>query len=188
MVNFTPVQNSNQGYEQQFSSHGNARRLCGGAPTSVQRGCAPGRHSGHHAWRVYPLSLLGFDAFGVSVNFATIATFGLFAFYLTLDRWFSVAFLAYAIPIAWLATVIGNDPTANTWMIAGATFVGGYIAQFIGHAVEKSVPVLLKHPIQANLAAPFFTVVEIFGLLGLREHLFDQVQREVALAREQQTA
>lgn len=135
-----------------------------------------------------PLAWLGFDAFGLRFNFAYIAAIGLFTFYMTLDRWFSLAFLAYAMPIAWLATTIGNGPTAKAWMIAGATFFGGYIAQFIGHAVEKSVPVLLKHPIQANLAAPFFTVVEIFGLLGLREQLFDQVQREVAMAREQQTA
>jgi len=39
--------------------------------------------------------------------------------------------------------------------------------------------VLVKHPIQANLAAPFFTVVEMFKILGLRDELFNQVQREI---------
>jgi uncharacterized membrane protein YGL010W len=63
--------------------------------------------------------------------------------------------------------------------IPTAAFFGGYAAQFIGHAVEKSVPVLVRHPIQANLAAPFFTVVEIFKILGLRDELFNQVQREI---------
>jgi uncharacterized membrane protein YGL010W len=52
------------------------------------------------------------------------------------------------------------------------------------HAVEKSVPVVLKHPVQANLAAPFFTVVEIFKIFGLRDDLFNEVQRRIAELRE----
>ena len=46
------------------------------------------------------------------------------------------------------------------------------------------MPVLVKHPVQANLAAPFFTVVELFKIFGLRDELFDEVQREIALRRE----
>jgi uncharacterized membrane protein YGL010W len=48
------------------------------------------------------------------------------------------------------------------------------------------MPVLVKHPVQANLAAPFFTVVEMFKLLGLREDLFNEVQRQIALRRQSQ--
>lgn len=58
-------------------------------------------------------------------------------------------------------------------------FVGGYVAQFLGHAIEKSMPVIVKHPIQANLAAPFFTVVEMFKVLGLRDDLFNAVQLRI---------
>ena len=46
------------------------------------------------------------------------------------------------------------------------------------------MPVLVKHPIQANLAAPFFTVVEMFKLLGLRDELFNEVQRQIARRRQ----
>ena len=53
----------------------------------------------------------------------------------------------------------------------------------VGHAVEKSMPVLVKHPIQANLAAPFFTVVEMFKILGLRDELFNAVQAEMSARR-----
>ena len=60
-------------------------------------------------------------------------------------------------------------------------------AQFIGHAVERSMPVLVRHPVQANLAAPFFTVVELFKLAGLREELFDEVQRQIAERRERES-
>jgi uncharacterized membrane protein YGL010W len=73
---------------------------------------------------------------------------------------------------------------ATSASIAAVLFFGGYALQFVGHAIEKSMPVLVKHPVQANLAAPFFTVVEMFKLLGLREELFDEVQRQIALRRQ----
>ena len=85
-----------------------------------------------------------------------------------------------------LAVKLGSYPGNTGWIIAAACFFGGYAAQFVGHAVEKSMPVLVKHPIQANLAAPFFTVVELFKLTGLRADLFDAVQAEIRSRRESQ--
>jgi len=125
---------------------------------------------------------------GVTINGAHVVTLILFIFYLTLDTTFSIAFLAYAIPVAWLATRIGEMPMATAGTIAATAFFGGYIAQFVGHAVEKSAPVILKHPIQANLAAPFFIVVEIFSILGLRDDLFNEVKAEIAELRQEQAA
>ncbi|MCP4300086.1 MAG: DUF962 domain-containing protein, partial [Gammaproteobacteria bacterium] len=75
------------------------------------------------------------------------------------------------------------QPMDRSGAIAAAAFFGGYAAQFIGHGVEKSMPVLVKHPIQANLAAPFFTVVEMFKILGLRDDLFHEVQARIARQR-----
>ena len=122
-----------------------------------------------------------------SLNGAHIATLILFLFYVTLDIVFAIAFLAYAGPVAMLATVIGEQPVAASGTIAAAAFFGGYAAQFVGHAVEKSAPVILKHPVQANLAAPFFTVVEVFGLVGLRDELFKEVKQRVGKLRQEQT-
>ncbi len=135
-----------------------------------------------------PLSWVSANIAGMTINLAHIAVFGMFVFYFTLDRIFSVVFLMYAVPVALLATRIGVEPLAMSGSVAAATFFGGYIAQFAGHAVEKSVPVILKHPVQANLAAPFFIVVEIFGILGLREELFKEVQRRIDEMRQQQPA
>jgi uncharacterized membrane protein YGL010W len=95
--------------------------------------------------------------------------------------------MLYAVPVAYFATIIGAEPMATSGIVAAATFFGGYAAQFVGHAVEKSIPVVLKHPIQAILAAPFFTVVEIFKIAGLRDEIFDEVQRRIAEMRERQT-
>ena len=135
-----------------------------------------------------PLSWVSADVLGIAINLAHIGAFGLFVFYFTLDRIFSVVFLLYAVPVAILATRIGAEPMSVSGTVAAATFFGGYLAQFIGHAVEKSVPVILKHPLQANLAAPFFTVVEVFSILGLRDDLFNEVQRRISELRKEQTA
>jgi uncharacterized membrane protein YGL010W len=130
-----------------------------------------------------PLTWIGVDAGGVSVSLAHVVLVGFFAFYLTLDALFAVVFLAGSYLLTLLATSIGLEPKPVSGGIAAACFFGGYIAQFVGHAVEKSMPVLVRHPIQANLAAPFFTVVELFKLTGLREGLFDEVQRRIATRR-----
>ena len=133
-----------------------------------------------------PLTWVGIPIGSVEITLAHIAMLGFFAFYLTLDRLFAVVFLVFAMLIAQLAGWIGTMPTTTAGTIAAAAFAGGYAAQFVGHAVEKSMPVLIRHPIQANLAAPFFAVVEAFKLLGLRTELFDRVQAQVALRREQE--
>ena len=134
------------------------------------------------------LSWVSTDIAGYTINLAHVATLVLFVFYLTLDRLFSVAFLLYAAPIAYFATIIGTAPMVSSGMIAAAAFFGGYAAQFAGHAVEKSVPVVLKHPVQANLAAPFFIIVDIFKFAGLREEMFDEVQRRINDAQQNPAA
>ena len=126
-----------------------------------------------------PLTWAGVEIGGISINLAHVAMVGFFLFYLTLDRVFAVVFLIFAMLVAQLAGYIGALPLATSGTIAAVAFFGGYAAQFIGHAVEKSMPVLIKHPIQANLAAPFFTVVEMFKILGLRDGLFHAVQAQI---------
>lgn len=134
------------------------------------------------------LSWVDTEIAGYTINLAHIAALTLFAFYFSLDRLFSLVFLLYAAPIAYIATIIGAEPMATSGVVAAATFCGGYAAQFVGHAIEKSVPVVLKHPIQANLAAPFFTVVEIFRIAGVRDEMFDEVQQRIAEMRQKQAS
>ena len=135
-----------------------------------------------------PLSWAGIGTGVMSINLAYLVVLGFFAFYFTLDRLFAFVFLAYAIPIAVFGAHLGTLPLAQSGAIAASAFFGGYLAQFIGHAIEKSVPVILKHPVQANLAAPFFVVVDVFKIIGLRAQLFDAVQQEISVRRETQSA
>ena len=92
--------------------------------------------------------------------------------------WLEIQFSGFAINLAHVA-VIG---LFLFYLTLDALFAG-YALQFAGHAVEKSMPVLVKHPIQANIAAPFFVIVEVFGLLGLRKQLFDDVNEALAERR-----
>ncbi len=130
-----------------------------------------------------PMTWLEFALPGFSVNLAHIVILGFFLFYLTLDLMFAIVFLVAALLLEMLAASIGQLPLAVSGGIAAAAFFGGYAGQFVGHYVERSMPVLVKHPIQANLAAPFFTVVELFKIAGLRKDLFDIVQQQIAERR-----
>lgn len=131
-----------------------------------------------------PLSWITIDVRGTSFSLAHLVVFGFFLFYLTLDVLFAVVFLVFGFGLTIVAGMIAELPLGTSAAVAAVMFFGGYVAQFVGHAIEKSMPVLVKHPIQANLAAPFFTVVEMFKLIGLRDELFNEVQRQIALRRQ----
>ncbi|MDG2107825.1 MAG: DUF962 domain-containing protein [Woeseiaceae bacterium] len=126
-----------------------------------------------------PLTWTGFEIADIRISFAHFLILGFFLFYLSLDTLFASAFLLIAFLLLLLAERLGNYSDNISWYIAIICLIGGYIGQFIGHAVEKSKPVLIKHPIQAHLAAPFFIVVELFKLAGLREEIFSEIQSRI---------
>ena len=134
-----------------------------------------------------PLSWVTIAINDVSFTPAHVVVVGFFVYYLTLDVVFALVFLVAGLALTVLASIIAGLSFGTAATIAAACFLGGYIAQFIGHAIEKSMPVLVRHPVQANLAAPFFTIVEIFKLLGLREDLFNEVQQEIGRRRQATT-
>jgi uncharacterized membrane protein YGL010W len=133
-----------------------------------------------------PLSWVSIEIGGFSLSLAHIALLGFFLFYLTLDATFALVFLVAGFLISLLAAAIGNLPVGVSGTIAVVAFASGWIAQFIGHAIEKSMPVVLKHPVQAHLSAPFFTVVELFKFAGLRDSLFNEIQQRVSEMHEEQ--
>ena len=131
-----------------------------------------------------PLAQISISINDFRFNLAQVLVVSFVAFYMTLDLLFAGAFLLFAMGLAFVAGWIGQYPHEISWTVAALCFFGGYAAQFVGHAVEKSMPVLVKHPIQAQIAAPFFTVVEMFKILGLRDDLFNAVQAEVSARRD----
>ena len=126
-----------------------------------------------------PLTWIGFEIGDIRIPLAHVLLAGFFLFYVTLDVFFALVFAAGAYLLSLLAMKLVAYPGNTGWIIAAECFFGGFAAQFVGHAVEKSMPVLVTHPIQANLAAPFFTVVELVKLAGLRADLFNEVQARI---------
>jgi uncharacterized membrane protein YGL010W len=126
-----------------------------------------------------PLSWGAVEIDNVRITLADMALLGFFFFYMSLDRIFAVTFLVFGYLISILAAKIGLLPIAQSGTIAAVAFASGWIAQFIGHTIEKSMPVVLTHPVQAHLAAPFFTVVELFKYAGLRDKMFNDIQQRV---------
>jgi len=127
-----------------------------------------------------PLTWVSVEIVDFRFDLAQLTVVAFFVYYLTLDRLFALVFLIAATLLWVVANAIGAMPFSVSATIAAVCFFGGYLAQFVGHAIEKSLPVVLKHPVQANLAAPFFTVVELFKFMGLRDDLFNEVQRRIA--------
>ena len=132
-----------------------------------------------------PLTWVTFSVDEFHFSLGHILVVALFLFYLTLDAVFAVVFLVGGVLLEMPASKLGAYPGNAAWLVAALLFFGGYAAQFIGHAVEKSMPVLVEHPIQANLAAPFFTVVELFHIIGLRDDLFKEVQDQIDVLRQE---
>lgn len=130
-----------------------------------------------------PLTWVTFSVSEFHCSLGHVLVVALFLFYLTLDAVFAVVFLVGGILLEMLASQLGAYPGNSGWVIAALLFFGGYAAQFIGHAVEKSMPVLVEHPVQANLAAPFFTVDELFHVIGLRDDLFRAVLDQIEVLR-----
>lgn len=133
-----------------------------------------------------PLSWMTITVSDYSFTSAQVLVVAFFLFYLTLDVLFAVVFLVFGFALTVIAAWIGALPMALSGTVAAIAFFGGYAAQFVGHAIEKSMPVLIRHPIQANLAAPFFTVVEMFKILGLRDELFNEVQKQIGARKHEE--
>ena len=130
-----------------------------------------------------PLTWIGFEVNDFHFYLAHVVMAAFVLFYLTLDVIFALVFGVAVYLLTFVAVDLGDYPGNTGWLIAAGCFFGGYALQFVGHAVEKSMPVLIKHPFQVYLSAPFFTVVELFKLAGLREELFDAVQERIAAQR-----
>lgn len=127
-----------------------------------------------------PLTWLGIDLWGVNFNAALLVYLALGAFYFSLDKACAVFFLFYAGAVLYIANVVGGQASSSqAWGISAGAFFGGYILQFIGHGIEGKAPALLTYPIQSQVAAPLFIVVELFKFMGIKEDMFNAMQARI---------
>lgn len=82
-----------------------------------------------------------------------------------------VSVIAY-VPLLWGAeSVAALEPTLK-WAVAGATFFGGWVIQFLGHVFEGRRPAFLTNILQVFMA-PAFLIAELMFALGLQRTLAD---------------
>lgn len=67
-----------------------------------------------------------------------------------------------------VAQMLTGNPAV--WWFAGATFVGGWTIQFVGHAFEGRRPALIDNAVQIVMAPPFL-IAEVLFALGLEKKL-----------------
>jgi uncharacterized membrane protein YGL010W len=116
----------------------------------------------------------------VKIPLAYVFAGVIFVYYLSLDVRSALALVPIAGGLLLLARwAAGSLPPPWIWGLAATGFIGGYVAQFIGHAVEGRKPALVDNPVRGVLAAPLFMGVEISRMLGLRRELFDKVHEEI---------
>jgi uncharacterized membrane protein YGL010W len=93
-----------------------------------------------------------------------------FVYYLVLDWQVALAQAPFTLTLLWLADRVALWPFADSALVFLATFVGGWIVQLVGHAIEGRRPALADNLLQI-FNAPLFLTVEVLFLLGLRQDL-----------------
>jgi len=79
--------------------------------------------------------------------------------------------------IAYVPLLLGAESVAGQerplqWAVAGASFVGGWVIQFLGHVFERRRPAFLTNILQVFMA-PAFLVAEVMFAIGLQRGLAD---------------
>jgi uncharacterized membrane protein YGL010W len=106
----------------------------------------------------------------VPVTGATLFWAVVFVYYLALD-WRIALFQAPAsLLLLFAADVISQWPWPETITAFLVTFVGGWIIQLVGHAIEGRRPALTDNLLQI-FNAPLFLTVEVMMALGFRKDL-----------------
>ncbi len=105
---------------------------------------------------------------------ATLFLLGVTIYYAKLDLGLALGQLPFTLALLYAAEQTSILPFRTSVATCGATFVGGWIIQLIGHAFEGRRPALVDNLLQV-FNAPLFLLVEVLFSLGLRQSLRAQV-------------
>ncbi len=91
-----------------------------------------------------------------------------FLYYLSLDWFVALVQMPFTVVLLWLADWVALRPFTESVLIFLAAFVGGWIIQLVGHALEGRRPALTDNLLQI-FNAPLFLTVEALLFLGIRK-------------------
>ncbi len=119
-----------------------------------------------------------------SIDYALLVAFVYASYYAIVEQ------PGYAGPLASCLVLLGYyfalhitsglyDPKF-VWNMASITFIGGWLAQFYGHAVhEGRSPALFTNLYQALLMAPLFVLLEVFFMFGYKQQFQDKAEKVI---------
>jgi len=108
-----------------------------------------------------------FELPGIPVNWATIALLLAQVYWFRLSLSLGLGLLLYNVLMIQITVLIPQMTTWPLWKLAVVVFVGAWILQFIGHAIEGKRPSFFKD-LQFLLIGPAWLLAFIYRTLGLR--------------------
>ena len=130
-----------------------------------------------------PLSWPAVRIGDMSITAAMIFVGTVSIYYVVLDLSLGLLTMAAVLPMLWGAHLIAAQGTAFGWIAFALAFVGGWILQLIGHAIEGRRPALVDNFFQI-FVAPVFLVAEVLFALGARAPLKQEVEALTVVDRE----
>jgi uncharacterized membrane protein YGL010W len=113
------------------------------------------------------------------VTLATLFLAALLLLYLATVPLMGIVATVVHIPLLWFAHTIAAGEAGQSWLVAGACFVAGWIIQFVGHVFEGRRPALFDNLIQVFMA-PGFLVTEALFACGLLHDLNEDLEVRAA--------
>lgn len=123
-----------------------------------------------------PLSWLKLPMGHLSLNGAMVLAAVVLGYYFALDTALALGMTLFLVPTLLLAHGVAQWPFAAGLICALGCFTGGWIVQFIGHAVfEKRKPAFTDNLFQLVIG-PIFMCAELYYLLGYKRALQQEVK------------
>lgn len=117
-------------------------------------------------WEVKLPAELPFFA-GMALNAAMPISLLVFVYYLNLSFSLGIGMLLYTLLCLSFCLFWEMTVPYDLWAFSAITFIGGWVAQFIGHRIEGKKPSFVKD-IQFFLIGPAWMVADIYRRSGIR--------------------
>ena len=130
-----------------------------------------------------PMSWFRLQIGSVAITGAMLFVAMVTIWYLLLDIPLAVLTIAGVLPLLWAADAIAAQGTTFGWIAFTIAFVGGWVFQLVGHAIEGRRPALVDNFLQI-FVAPVFLVAEALFHFGQRLDLKRAVDALTAMPSE----
>lgn len=113
-----------------------------------------------------PMGWLSLERPGFHISGAMAFVLGTLVYYFLLDPILAILMALIMAPVTWAADLASRLPFGPSLAVFLATFIGGWVFQLVGHAIEGKRPALLDNFGQAVFTSPLFLLLEALEAFG----------------------